>query len=498
MAFLLSSFKTGTMKKLLITLLLLLFSIILLNQIGNVRATAHGTLSTALNDSINNNTLTIFSPEDVGMNSVVLSKIDSIVKVSIEARFFPGCQVFVIKDGKAIYDKCFGNYTYESAQKVKPTTLYDLASLSKTTGTLLAIMKLYDNGKLKLTDKASQYLTFLKGTDKENISITDLLFHETGLPGSLDFHNLVIEKNKSPYFIVSTKDSMNTVRLASNTLKYKNNWVSKFSTKEFTMQVSDSFYLHNRFHNAAMQMIANTRLGSKTYLYSCINFILLKEIAETISGLSMDVFLDNEFFTSMNLFNIVYLPLRKHKKEDIAPTLKKDFLRNGLIQGYVHDPAAGFLGGISGNAGLFATARDVASVYQMLLNNGELDGKRYLSAETCLFFTTSISASGRRGLGFDKPVPSNPERNPCCISAPSAVYGHTGYTGTCCWTDPINKIVYVFLSNRTYPNDGINKLAKMSIRPKIQEVIYQSIKKSYEYKNYHFQYNSLWISSLQL
>jgi len=115
-------------------------------------------------------------------------------------------------------------------------------------------------------------------------------------------------------------------------------------------------------------------------------------------------------------------------------------------------------------------------VYQMLLNNGEMDGKRYFSAETCRLFTTTTSASGRRGLGYDKPVPTNPLHSPCCISAPSAVYGHTGYTGTCCWVDPINKLVYVFLSNRTYPNDGINKLAKMGIRTKIQEVIYQSMK----------------------
>jgi CubicO group peptidase (beta-lactamase class C family) len=157
--------------------------------------------------------------------------------------------------------------------------------------------------------------------------------------------------------------------------------------------------------------------------------------------------------------------------------LKKDFLRNGVIQGYVHDPAAAFLGGVSGNAGLFASAHDVAQVYQMLLDKGELDGKRYLSAETCRIFTTTTSASGRRDLGYDKPVSKNPKYSPCCISAPPVVYGHTGYTGTCCWVDPANRLVYVFLSNRTYPDDGVNKLAKMGIRSKIQEVIYQSIKK---------------------
>lgn len=468
------------MKKQITTLLVFLFSIILIDQAGNnfiARTTANDVFPTTGRDPINPTAPTLYSPHDVGMSSVKLARIDSIVKDGIEARAFPGCEVLVMKEGKPIYDKCFGNYTYDAVQKVKPTTMYDLASLSKTTGTLLAIMKLYDNGKLKLTDKASSYLTFLRGTDKENISITELLFHESGLPAGLPFYRLAIEKNNTPSFLASAKDTMHSVRMGScTTFKYKEDWVSKIPSVEYTSQVSDSFYINNRFHKAAMQMIADTHLRSKTYCYSCVNFILLKEIVEAISGMTMDVFLDREFYIPLKLNHMAYLPLRTHKKEEIAPTLKRDFLRNGVIEGYVHDPDAAFLGGVSGNAGLFATARDVATVYQMLLNNGEMDGKRYLSAETCRLFTTTTSASGRRGLGYDKPVPSNPKYDPCCISAPSAVYGHTGYTGTCCWVDPVNSLVYVFLSNRTYPYDGVNKLAKMSIRPKIQEVIYQSMK----------------------
>ena len=465
------------MKKQQTTILVLfLFSVFIMDHAGILffaPATANSSFSTTQADTINPNTALLYKPEEVGMSSAKLARIDSIVKDAIKANFFPGCLVFIMKDGKPIYDRSFGNYTYDDIQKVEPTTMYDLASLSKTTGTLLAIMKLYDNDKLKLTDKASDYLTFLRGTDKENIAINELLFHESGLPAGLPFHRLPLEKNNTPSFLTAANDTTHTVRLKSTTLKYKEDWVSKIQTVEFQSQVSDSFYVHNRFHDAAMQMIANTRLGSKTYVYSCVNFILLKEIVETVSGTSMDVFLDKEFYSPLHLNNIAYLPLRKHKKEDIVPTLKNDFLRNGLIQGYVHDPDAAFLGGISGNAGLFANARDVATVYQMLLNNGELDEKRYLSAETCQLFTTTTSKSGRRGLGFDKPIPSNPGHSPCCISAPYSVYGHTGYTGTCCWVDPVNKLVYVFLSNRTYPNDGVNKLSKMGIRPKIQEVIYK-------------------------
>ena len=471
------------MKKPITKLLLFLFSIAVMAQASEnlaMRATADGSLPAIAEKATSIPPAPAsFAPEDVGMNSVTLARIDAIVKEGMQAKAFPGCQVLVLKEGKPIYDKCFGNYTYSESPKVTPTTMYDLASLSKTTGTLLAIMKLYDTGKLQLADKASKYLTFLRGTDKENITITELLFHESGLPASLPFHRLPIEKTNTPPFLTTTKDTtqvpLGENMIVGSAFKYKEGWVSRITSLEYTSQVSDSFYVHNRFHEAAMQMIARTRLNSKAYVYSCVNFILLKEIAETISGTSMDVFLDQEYYASMKLTDLAYLPLRTHKKEEIAPTLRKDYLRGNVVQGFVHDPDAAFLGGVSGNAGLFASAGDVAKVYQMLLNKGELDGKRYLSEETCKVFTTTTSPSGRRGLGYDKPVPA-PRISPCSPSAPSVVYGHTGYTGTCTWVDPANKLVYVFLSNRTYPNDGVNKLAKMGIRTKIQEVIYQSMK----------------------
>jgi CubicO group peptidase (beta-lactamase class C family) len=470
------------MKKQIAIIVVFLFPIILTHPSGNnfFASASKGAFSPIKRGTPNPNSPTLYKPEEVGMNSVTLSHIDYIVNEGLRARAFPGCQVLVLKEGKPIYDKCFGNYTYESTQEVKPNTIYDLASLSKTTGTLLAIMKLYDIGKLKLTDKASKYLTFLRGTDKENITITELLFHESGLPATLPFYKLVIEKKNPSPIVVSSKYATHNKRRSKNrivgpTFQFKEDWISKIPSVEFPSQVADSIYVNNRFHQAAMEMIANTRLNSKTYCYSCVNFILLKEITETISSIPMDEFLNKEFFNPMNLNSLGYLPLRTHKKEDIAPTLKKDLLRHGEIQGYVHDPAAAFLGGVAGNAGLFGSARDVATVYQMILNNGEIGGNRYLSTETCQLFTTTTSASGRRDLGYDKSVPTLPKHSPCCNSAPKEVYGHTGYTGTCCWVDPINKLVYVFLSNRTYPNDGVNRLARMGIRSKIQEVIYQSI-----------------------
>jgi CubicO group peptidase (beta-lactamase class C family) len=472
------------MKKQLTTILAFLFSIILMNQAGNTyfsHVTSSGAITTIESVDITISDHSQSLHKDAGMGSAGMYRIDSIVRDGILSRAFPGCRILVLKDGKPWYDKCFGNYTYEAVQKVNPNTMYDLASLSKTTGTLLAIMKLYDTGKLKLTDKVSYYLNFLNGTGKKDITINELLFHESGFPASLPFYRLATEKNATPSFLATTKTNTNIVRmggykLPNAVLKYKEDWVSKIPSEEFTSQVSDSFFIHNRFHKAAMQLIADAHLNSKAYCYSDLNFILLKEIVETITGTTLDVFLENEFFTPMKLDHMAYLPLRTHKIEEIAPTEKTDFLRNGVIRGYVQDPDAAFFGGISGNAGLFASAMDVAKVYQMILNQGEIDGQRYLSKETCRLFTTTTSASGRRGLGFDKPNPANPNHSPCSPSTPKYVYGHTGYTGTCCWVDPVNKLIYVFLSNRTYPNEGANKLTKMGIRTRIQEVIYQSIK----------------------
>ena len=313
-------------------------------------------------------------------------------------------------------------------------------------------MKLYDEGAIRLTDSVSRYLPFLLGTDKSNITLYELLVHESGLPASLNASQLL-----------NLNDPIHRM-------------FSPVPTKEYTLQAADSLYLRVDIHDAAMSQLAGMRLNSKKYLYSCLNFIVLKEVVEAVSHCPMDKYLDSLFYQPMGLKTTAFLPLKKHKKEEIAPTLIKDNLRKSLIQGFVHDPDAALLGGVSGNAGLFSTAKDVATVYQMLLNGGELNGRRYLSAETCHLFTTTTSKSGRRGLGFYKPVTTNPANSPCCASAPASVYGHTGYTGTCCWVDPTNRLIYVFLSNRTFPSDGVNKLARLNIRTNIQETIYQSIK----------------------
>ena len=397
------------------------------------------------------------------LNPQILSRIDQLVQKGLNAKAFPGCQVLVLKDGKIVYDRSFGFYTYEGNQKVTSETLYDVASLTKVAGTLLAVMKLYDAGKLRLEDKASSFLPFLKNTNKENITIRQLLLHETGLPPSLNLNRMV-----------TTKDPLHQLLFGSTF--YRDSLVSRCYTVNFGLQVSDSLWLRNDLHEVAMNQIAQMPLGRPTYLYSCVNFMLLKEVIESIAGEPMNEFLNREFYAPMGLRNTAFHPLTLHDKLEIAPTLSRDFLRDGMVQGFVQDPDAALLGGVSGNAGLFSTSSDVAKIFQLFLYDGVVDGVRYLKAETCKLFTTTTSDTKRRALGFDKSVPSNPKHSPCSISTPASVYGHTGYTGTCCWVDPDHKMIYVFLSNRTYPNDGVNKLARMNIRTDIQELLYQSIK----------------------
>ena len=225
-----------------------------------------------------------------------------------------------------------------------------------------------------------------------------------------------------------------------------------------------------------MQSIAKCELDSKRYIYSSVGFIVLQQVVEAITKMPLDAYLEKEFYKPMGLQRTLYLPLRRYSKEDVMPTAANDFLRRQDLCGYVLDEAAACLGGVSGNAGLFSTAGELGKVYQMLLNGGALEDKRYLSEATCRLFTTETSAISFRGVGFDKPDAGDLKNSSCSASTPVAVYGHTGSTGTCVWVDPQHKTVYVFLSNKVCPDVWNTKLGDMKICQGIQETIYRSMK----------------------
>ena len=427
-----------------------------------------------------------YRPEDYGMQSSVLAKIDEIALEGIRARAYPGCQIVILKDGAPVYDKCFGTFTYGGFRKVAADDLYDIASLTKTTATLLAVMKLYDQGKFGLTDRISKYVPVLQGTAKERITVEELLFHQSGLPASWAFYRDAIDD--SSYvgtFFKARPDAGHRQRVDTrlyvvNSFDYKKEFVSETFSDDYPLPIADSLFVSPGFPRYMLELIASTKipLRDRRYRYSCLNFMLLKEMVENISGMPMDEFLEKEFYQPMGMEHTLYLPLRRFEKEQIVPSVQSDYLRNRkVLQGYVHDEIAAFMGGVSGNAGLFSTARDVAKVYQMLIDGGQFNGKRLLSMETCRLFMTKKSRLSRRGLGFDKPEPAL-GKGPCADEAPPEVVGHTGFTGTCAWADPKNGLVYVFLSNRIYPRPFDHKaLMNLNIRPRIQQVMYQALSK---------------------
>lgn len=450
---------------------------------GRLSASIGGLFPTGAGVTITPETPLHFIPEEHGLSSALLKKIDTIALDGIQQGAYPGCQVVVLKNGHVMVDKAFGTYAGKGSPGVESTDIYDLASLSKTTGTLLAVMKLYDKGRFNLTDKISDYLSFLQRTDKKDITIREILYHQSGLPPWLPFYQEVIDKDSYDGRLFSArKDAHHPVQIGTATwanprFKFKSEYISPVKTGDYTIQICDSLWLNRSFRKVIEEKIVEAPLKQKRYVYSDIGFILLGMLVEQLAGMPMEAYLQREFYEPMGLERTGYLPLRRFAKSEIVPSNKDRFLRKETLQGYVHDEASAFFGGLAGNAGLFSTAREVARVYQMLLNGGEIDGKRYLSKETCNLFTTETSKISRRGLGFDKPDMEDPKKGNCASGVPAGVYGHTGFTGTCAWVDPENDLVYVFLSNRIYPNVTNRKLNQLHIRERIQEAIYDAMKK---------------------
>lgn len=419
--------------------------------------------------------------KDLGLSVAMLNHIDSIADEAIEKKAFPGCQVTVLKNGLTVYEKAFGTFTGPGSKEVSTSDFYDLASLSKTTGTLLAVMKLYDKGLINLTDYVSKYLPALVGTDKAKITIEELLLHESGMGAGLSIYNHVIDKDSyvGPLF-KGNRDSKHIVQLgrrswANPKYRFKKGLTSSVQDDTHKIQVATDIWFNESVSDSVVSTIIENRLLAKRYRYSCLGFILLKQVVEHVSRKPMDVFLADEFFTPMGLDEICYTPLKYFDVARIVPSADDQFFRKEVLQGFVHDELAALQGGVSGNAGQFGTARAVATIYQLFLDKGFYQGKRYLSESTCTLFTTKKSKISRRGLGFDKPNADANQSSACLKTVPIETFGHTGFTGSCAWADPKNNLVFVLTCNRTYPKQYPNKLAEYDIRNRMQQAIYDSL-----------------------
>ena len=401
------------------------------------------------------NRLGFTAPENVGISPKVLSQIDVLAKKAIDGKMAPGIQVLVARRGKVIYQKSYGYPTYEPITKVQNSDIYDVASVTKMVSTLPNVMQLFEQGKVTLDSKLGDMLPMVKGSDKQDISFKNLLSHYAGLQAWIPFYKATLNADKSPsdtYYSLNSKEG-------------------------FTTQVNENLYLRNDYQDSIMKQISDSKLlEKKEYKYSDFTFILLKEYLEKTTGKTLDVLSADNFYKSLGMNNTMYNPLRKLDVSVIAPTEEDTYFRNALVQGYVHDMTSAMQGGVAGHAGIFSNAMDIAKMMQMYLQKGNYGNIQYFKPSTFDIFNTCYfcSEGNRRGLGFDKPQLG--KEGPTCGCVSKSSFGHTGFTGTMAWADPETDIVYIFLSNRTYPDsNAANKLSKENIREDIQKVIQEAI-----------------------
>jgi beta-glucosidase-like glycosyl hydrolase/CubicO group peptidase (beta-lactamase class C family) len=394
-------------------------------------------------------------PESVGMNSLKLSRIDHFALDAIQKKMTPGMQILVAKKGKVVYHKAFGNHTYEPRIAVDLNTIYDVASLTKITATLPAVMQLYDQGTLNMNSKLGEMLPVLKGTDKEKINFKEFLSHYARLQAWIPFYKATLDETKKP----------------------SNIYYRKAYSPEFSLQVSENLYLRTDYADTIIKHIAESKLlPKKEYKYSDFTFILLKKYIEQSTGIGLDEYVQRNFYRSLGAYKTTYNPLQKIDMSKIAPSEQDNYYRYQTLQGYVHDMTAAMEGGVGGHAGIFSNALDMAKIMQLYLQKGQYGGQRYFSERTFEDFNTCYfcSEGNRRGMGFDKPQLGTSGPTCGCVSMTS--FGHTGFTGTMAWADPEEEIVYIFLSNRTFPDSNTpNALSKNNVRENIQQVIYDAI-----------------------
>ena len=398
--------------------------------------------------------------ESMGMNSRKLDEIEHIVKQGIDNRAFPGCQVLVARKGKIVYNRSFGTLRYGVYEPVTNQTLYDIASMTKVSATLQAVMMLNERGAFDLNERISAYLPELKNSNKQNMLISDILLHQAGLLAFVPFW----EKTKTgntfkPEYYSFTKDSLQTPA---------------------NLQVANNLYIKPAIKDSVWKWIIDSKLlnsqdrqGGYRYTYSDLGLIMLQKLVERITNQPLDEFLEQNLYEPLGMSSTMFNPLQKFPKISIAPTENEVGFRATQIQGTVHDPNAALLGGVSGHAGLFSNATDLVKLFQMNLQNGFYGGRNYIFPKTTRHFTGNYTQKSHRGLGWDKPGSTD---SPIVGSTASPnSYGHSGFTGTAVWVDPDRELIFIFLSNRVYPVATNNKINTLRIRKRIHEIINESL-----------------------
>ncbi len=394
-------------------------------------------------------------PESVGMNSNILKKLDSMAKITIDRKAAPGLQILVARKGKVIYNKAFGKHTYEGKEKVDLDAMFDVASLTKILATLPLLMELEEKGIVTLDTKLGQILPSYKESNKKNITLKQMLSHYARLKPWIPFYTATLDAAKKP----------------------DQKYYRRVSSPGFTVKVADEVYLRDDYPDTIQKIIRDSELlPNLTYKYSDFPYFILKKYIEKHYGKGLDELVQEHFYQSLGANHTTYNPAAIFSNSQLVPTEIDNYYRYQSIQGYVHDMGAAMQNGVGGHAGIFSNANDVAKIMQMYLQKGYYGGKRYFKTETIekFNFCYYCGSGVRRGIGFDKPQ-SGSKNGPTCGCVSLSSFGHSGFTGTYAWADPQEEIVYVFLSNRTYPNEGKNILQKEGIRTEIQRLIYEAI-----------------------
>lgn len=389
-------------------------------------------------------------PEELGIKSSDLEiPIDNILLPAIAQHVTPGAVVMIVKDGKVIFDKAYGSHTYDRTRATRIDDIFDLASVTKIAATTMATMRLYEQERINLDSSMAYYLPLSRGTNKAGIQVKDLMLHQAGLIPFIPFQNYI-----------------------------KAGEHSSDSSIFFPLKVADNYYIRPNFYQDVMlpKMISSVVRPKGKYVYSDLSMYFMKEIIEGQTAEHMDQYVSAQFYLPLGMRYAGFNPRKRFDRINIVPTENDNYFRHTLVDGYVHDQGAALAGGVAGHAGLFASANDLAILFQMMLNGGIYGGKEYFKSSTIQMFTAKQSDISRRGLGFDRWDPDPANRYPSELASPQT-YGHTGFTGTCVWVDPQSKLIYIFLSNRVY-DQSANKLSSLRIRAKIMDAVYRAINKS--------------------
>ena len=403
----------------------------------------------------NNDRLSYGLPESVGLNSQKLLKIDDVVNSCLSQNMTPGLQLLVSRKGKVVYNKSFGYQTYRKEIPITHQSIYDVASLTKILASLPMLMQMEEVGTFKLTDNFEELLPELKGTNKGDIRIVDALTHQARLQAWIPFY-------------IGTLDSISS--------KPSEQYYRKAYKDSFSVQVAKDLYIRKDLKDSIFNEIVKSDLRRKKgYKYSDLAYYILQRYVERYYNASLSELTSNFVYKPLGASRTGYLPLKRFNENEIVPSENDLLFREQEIRGYVHDQGAAMLGGVAGHAGLFSTANDVAKIMQMYLQKGKYGFSEFFKPKTINDFNKCYfcEEKNRRGVGFDKPQLSTDGPTCGCVSMDS--FGHSGFTGTYTWADPEEEIVYVFLSNRTYPDSDNRLLIKHNVRTKIQQLIYDAI-----------------------